>query len=406
MSSATPERADKEREGVPVDEFLDEALYGPAGFYTRGGGAGRRGDFLTSPEIGGLFGAVVARALDATWDDLGRPDPFTVVEAGAGRGALARSVLDSAPACAGALRYWCVERSPVLRRLAGEVAGTRAAGRFPAGPLTGVVVANELLDNLGFRLLERRPGGWAEVLVAGGGSEVVVPALPEAAERAAVLAPEADAGARIPLQDRAASWLAAALAALQRGKLVVVDYADVTPSLARRPWRDWVRTYRGQQRGGHPWADPGSHDVTCEVAVDQLAAVRPPDRDRSQAEWLAAHGVDDLVAEARATWHERAQVGDLAALAARSRVGEAAALCDPAGLGAFRVLEWDVPAPASLRTGGRSGAGSAPHLPPIGRRGEGATGAGAPASLRTGGRSGAGSAPHLPPIGPRGEGAR
>jgi hypothetical protein len=62
--------------------------------------------------------------------------------------------------------------------------------------------------------------------------------------------------------------------------------------------------------------------------------------DTTQADWLRAHGIDDLVAEGRRTWAERAHVGDLAALAARSRIGEAEALLDPAGLGAFRVVEW------------------------------------------------------------------
>jgi SAM-dependent MidA family methyltransferase len=86
----------------------------------------------------------------------------------------------------------------------------------------------------------------------------------------------------------------------------------------------------------------GDQDITCEVAVDQLAGVRQPARDRSQAEFLAAHGIASLVDEARGTWHERAAIGDLAALAARSRVTEAAALVDESGLGAFRVLEWEV----------------------------------------------------------------
>jgi len=80
--------------------------------------------------------------------------------------------------------------------------------------------------------------------------------------------------------------------------------------------------------------------VTCEVAVDQLARVRAPATDRSQAEFLQAHGLDDLVDAARHDWQARAAVGDLAALAARSRVTEAAALTDPSGLGAFRALEW------------------------------------------------------------------
>ena len=48
---------------------MEAALYGPDGFYEReGGGAGRRADFLTAPEVGPLFGAVLARALDA-WSD-------------------------------------------------------------------------------------------------------------------------------------------------------------------------------------------------------------------------------------------------------------------------------------------------------------------------------------------------
>ncbi|MDP1805216.1 MAG: hypothetical protein Q8K72_08635, partial [Acidimicrobiales bacterium] len=56
-----------------------------------------------------------------------------------------------------------------------------------------------------------------------------------------------------------------------------------------------------------------------------------------------AFGIDDLAAEARAAWHERAHIGDLQALVARSRVHEAQALTDETGLGAFRVLEWVIP---------------------------------------------------------------
>jgi hypothetical protein len=46
------------------------------------------------------------------------------------------------------------------------------------------------------------------------------------------------------------------------------------------------------------------------------------------------------VDEGRRTWKERAHLGDLRAIAARSRITEAEALVDPGGLGAFRVLEW------------------------------------------------------------------
>src|SRR5687768_8045326 len=90
-----------ERRGpLPFDEVMALALYHREhGFYSTVGRAGRRGDFITSPEVGPLFGAVVGRALDGWWTEAGRPDVFTVVEAGAGPGTLARSVLAAAPRC-------------------------------------------------------------------------------------------------------------------------------------------------------------------------------------------------------------------------------------------------------------------------------------------------------------------
>ena len=358
---------------LPFDEVVDLALYHPElGFYARARGAGRERDFLTSPEVGRLFGAVVARALDEWWGELGRPDPFVVVEAGAGSGALAAAVLAARPRCDGALRYVMVEQSERLRaeqavRLPLEPAsfvlgpsgpddpelapqprtgsGPLAASlaELPAGPFDGVVLANELLDNLPFLLLHHRDGRWHEVRVGYDLAEALVPATPALVAEAHTLAPDVPEDGRIPLQHRAGAWLRAASGCLRRGRVVVVDYADTTPSMARRPWAEWVRTYRAHGRGGHPLADLGSQDVTCEVAADQLVRVRPPVADRTQAEFLGAHGLDELVSTARQTWEARAAIGDLTALTARSRITEAAALTDPGGLGAFRVLEWRVP---------------------------------------------------------------
>jgi SAM-dependent MidA family methyltransferase len=142
----------------------------------------------------------------------------------------------------------------------------------------------------------------------------------------------------VPRQDAAAGWVRRARAALDGGSVLALDYAATTAELGRRPWRDWVRTFREHGPGTDPLEDPGSQDVTVVVCVDQLP---PPDRDRSQAEFLRAHGLEDLVEEGRRTWEERAHLGDLVALEGRSRVREAEALTDPAGLGALRALEWD-----------------------------------------------------------------
>ena len=282
------------------------ALYHPEhGFYATGGQAGRRGDFLTSPEVGPLFGEVLARAIDSWRRELGEPPDFQVIEAGAGPGTLARSIRAADPS----LRYVAVESSPLLRALHPD--DVISEPTLPDGPLIGVVIANELLDNLPFRLLQRTERGWDEVHVAPGETgleEVLVPVDD---------GPEIDVpvGARVPLQEAAAAWVAETLDRLHRGRLMVIDYASTTSEMARRPWTDWVRTYRGHARGGRPLDGLGTQDITVEVAVDQLADVRAPDGDRSQAEFLTAHGIDDLVEEGRRVWEERAAKADLAAIA-------------------------------------------------------------------------------------------
>lgn len=369
---------------LPWSVFMEAALYDEVdGFYTSGGQAGRRGDFVTSPEIGPLFGAVLARALDQWWEELDRPDPFLVVEAGAGTGTLARDILVAGPACAPALRYLLVERSRRLReaqigRLALELPafvlgpaapdGTDAdddsvhtlpgrgpmsssLGELPAASFTGVVIANELLDNLAFDLLEWRHGTWQEVRVAAaqaagpGLAETLVRPPAELAALASSLVgrsavPE---GGRLPVQTAAAHWVRQALKLIERGRLVLVDYAATSAVLASSAPGTWLQTFRRHQPGGLPLDAVGTQDITTVVAIDQLAAVRPLSSNRSQADFLAAHGIDVLTDAARVTWRERAAIGDLAALKARSRVHEGDALVDPDGLGAFRVLEWAVP---------------------------------------------------------------
>ncbi len=332
---------------------MEAALYDPElGFYAAGGTAGRRGDFLTSPEVGPLFGAVLGRALDRWWHDGGEPDPFLVVEAGAGRGTLARAVLGADPACGPALRYVAVERSAALRSHHPDGVLSRDDLPDPDGP--AVVVANELLDNLAFDLWERRGGRWLEVRVdvsdadepAGadaGGARLVERLVDKVAPS---WLPDAADGARVPVQAAAGTWLGRALAvAGDEGRVVVVDYCCATTAeLAARPPQEWLRTYRAHQRGADVLDGLGTRDITAEVALDQLAACRRPSRVSTQAEFLVAHGIDALVAQGRRTWAERAHVGDLDSLRARSRVTEAEALTEPAGLGAFCVLEWSPPA--------------------------------------------------------------
>lgn len=364
------------REGpIGFDAFVELALYGAGGFFARARGAGRAGrDFVTSPEVGPLFGALVAIALDGWWRDAGAPDPFVLIEAGAGRGRLARDVLAAAPDCSRALRYVLVERSPALRAAQRDLlvvepfedalgpivrddedAPVPVLGMgpiatslddLPAVALDGVVFANELLDNLPFRIVERRDRTWWEVRVAVDGDalvENVVPAPDELAAEADLVVADAPDGARVPVPTALVDWLRACATSLRRGRLVVVDYVASGAELLARGEAGWLRTYRDHDRGVAPLTAPGEQDVTVDVPFEYLvhAAERAGfhfERDLTQAEWLTGLGLDGLVADARNEWDDRAHVGDLEALRHRSRVTEGAALVDPGGLGAHRVL--------------------------------------------------------------------
>ena len=350
------------------DEYMELALYAPAsGFFATDGGAGRRtGDFITSPEVGPLFGAVVASRLDRLWDDLGRPSEFTVLEAGAGRGALAIAVRATEPRCAASLHWVMVERSASLRALQAEHldlvdgrAGLDGQGPWfsseadmPSGPFTGAVVANELLDNLPFRLMECTGPGWAEVCVermaagtdrggSDGGSGALREVLAETdafvGRRLGELVPQAPVGRRVPWQGAAAAWVERARSVLDAGAVIVFDYGRSTAELAYAGQSAWLRTYRGHVRGQDPYETPGSRDITTDVATDQLPE---PTQNLSQSEWLERNGMGALVEEARAVWSEQAARGGLEAVRARSVPTEAAALADPEGLGGFVVMEW------------------------------------------------------------------
>ena len=368
------------REGpIPFDTFLEYALYDPDdGFFSRGGGAGRAGrDFVTSPEVGTLFGLLVSRALERWWQRLGEPDPFVVVEVGAGRGRLAADVLRASPRCAPALRYVLVERTAALRAAQRELVDLEPAERalgpavradpdepmtpvagtgplatsipeLPAVEIEGVIVANELLDNLPFRLVERSATGWSEVRVGIEGDafvEVLVPAAPEVSREADRVAAgtATPVGTRLPVPLATAEWLFECGNVLQRGVLLVIDYADDAASLVTRGGDAWLRTYRGHRRGGDPLEAPGMQDITCDVPVEYLVSAAHAAgfelvAHTTQADWLRSLDLDQVADSGAAAWRERASVGDLEAVAARSRVHEADALTDPAGLGAHHVF--------------------------------------------------------------------
>ncbi len=334
--------------GWPVrfDDYVWRCLYDPDfGFYSSGRGhAGRRdGDFITSPEVGPLFGAVLAKALDHWWRQAGCPEPFVVVDAGAGPGVLTRSLERAEPDCSAVWDLREVDPAPTTERLEASLLRQSSS----AAPVGDVVIANELLDNMPPRIVELGlDGNWSEVWVqppqqhadhAGfqDGEEVLVriDGPPSPLEN---ILPAAPSPGRWPVYSRARQWIEDCMRG-GTGRLLVFDYGDPdTATLAERG--GWLRTYRAHQRSSDPYVDPGSQDITVDIGFDQLPR---PSALEPQAEFLRSFGIDELTAAGRDYWQANAARPDLRALEMRSRSSEAASLLDPQGLGSWLVAQWE-----------------------------------------------------------------
>src|SRR5580658_1515102 len=144
---------------LSFDDYLRIVLYAPGlGYYSAGSVKfGRGGDFVTAPELSGLFGRGVARQCAEILQVTGGE----VLELGAGTGALAASVLAALYELEALPRhYYILEVSADLRarqeqRFASLPQALRARLRWldalPAAPMAGVILANEVADALPFK---------------------------------------------------------------------------------------------------------------------------------------------------------------------------------------------------------------------------------------------------------------
>jgi SAM-dependent MidA family methyltransferase len=200
------------------------------------------------------------------------------------------------------------------------------------------VLANELLDNLPFKLFVF-DGAWKEAFVALGDGGKFVEVLRRVDEVPGVLPKTAPLGSRAPIQTAAAQWLLDVSKKMSNGKVLVFDYcSESSGEIAVTPWREWLRTYKEHERGVHYLLDPGSQDITTQVMVDQMVVAVPGLSVTQQSEWLHTMGINELVSEGMQYWEAHKTSPDVAALKMRSRANEALALVSEDGLGSFTVL--------------------------------------------------------------------
>ncbi|WP_308313103.1 SAM-dependent methyltransferase [Streptomyces sp. ISL-1] len=312
-------------------EAAETALYGPDGFYLKP--EGPAGHFRTSVHASPLFAAAVARLLRtaAREADL---DEVALVDVGAGRGELLTGVLAALPS-GFPVRAYAVERAA---RPAGLDPRIEWTAEPPAG-VSGLLFANEWLDNVPVDVAEVDPDGVARYVLVGpdGAERLGSPVGGADADWLARWWPLVEPGARAEIgRPRDEAW-SAAVSTLEAGLAVAADYAHV------RDNRPLFGTLTGFRAGREvPPVPDGSCDITAHVALDACAlpgAELLPQRDA-----LARLGVtggrpplslatSDPAAYVRAL----ASAGEAAELTARGGLGDFGWLLQRVGGGTFEA---------------------------------------------------------------------
>ena len=327
---------------IAFDEFMAVALYWPdGGYYTTGAAFGVEGDFFTSPLAHPVFGALLARQIEDMWRRAREPDPWWVVEIGAGQGRLAADVMSAVEGSpvAGAMRYLAIDRSRPGTPIA-SVSWAQSSS-IPLRGFNGVVLANELFDAMPVHRVTVADGALTEVRVGVDGEDQFVDVLSTPsdglAERFATLGVTLPEGYRTEICLEYDAWMASAGKAMDVGYLLLIDYghaAKVYYDATRA--RGLLRTYYKHTLGMNPYLHVGRQDISVHVETTSLrwAAADAGFTEvgaTTQAELLRSLGFDayradiakrvDLPRPVRAANHRAIDM-----------------LVDGDGLGAFKVL--------------------------------------------------------------------
>ena len=265
---------------------MDACLYHlQHGYYTKTDQSERR-DYITSVDVTAIFGRLLAHQLHEMWTVLGRPQPFALVEAGAGTGRLAKQVLDCARESLGefysATRYVAVERSAARRaaqrqNLEDHIANGRLCsnGNLPADIPNGCIFSNELFDAFAVHRVLRANEDLREIFVThsqnGFSEQLGTPS-------SAAIADYFEAQ-RITLRDgqmaevnlAACNWIEDAARRLQRGFLLTIDYGHEARQLYDDcHMRGTLMAYDRHSAGEDFYRAPGEQDLTAHVNFTAL----------------------------------------------------------------------------------------------------------------------------------------
>jgi SAM-dependent MidA family methyltransferase len=264
--------------------YMELALYAPGlGYYSAGlNKFGRRGDFVTAPELGPVF----AQSMAISLADFLRADATRcVLEIGAGSGAFARDFLqqlqslDALPA-----HYYILERSGDLRARQRERIAQTAPEWLPrltwldappAHAWNGVLLANEVIDALPCERFVAEGKQVSQMMVSEKAGQLVAvqqPATGELLRQIEALQLPVDQSIAGELWPQLPAWLTGLTEKLQQGLAVFIDYGEGRQArYAGARANGTLRCFYQQQLHEDPFWYPGLCDITADVDFTSLA---------------------------------------------------------------------------------------------------------------------------------------
>ena len=290
---------------ISFADYMNWVLYHPQlGYYaTPQTRIGASGDFFTAPHLGTDFGELLAEQLVEMWEILHQPQPFTLVEMGAGQGILAADILQyigrQYPDCFDAVDYIIIEKSPALKaeqqqKLQEQLSYSVSVrwcdwDEIPDASVTGCFFSNELVDALPVHQVIVRNRQLREIYVSlnnhtGGDhsssanfseieANLSTPQLqtyfePLNIDLLSDIYPE---GYRTEINLAALDWIATVANKLKRGFVLTIDYGYAAERYYS-PTRSGgtLQCYYQHRHHNNPYIHIGKQDITAHVNFTAL----------------------------------------------------------------------------------------------------------------------------------------
>jgi SAM-dependent MidA family methyltransferase len=264
---------------ISFRDFMEMALYYPGmGYYTsEKEKMGKQGDYYTSPVLSSLYGQMIGKQLEEMWCIMDK-DPISIVEYGAGTGALCYDILlylkKNAPLYQ-QLKYFIIEKSKVMKQKEQKLLNEKVEWIEDINDLTGItgcILSNEVVDNFSVNLVIMKDE-LMEVFVDYKNEfvEVLRPApeeLKNYLNEQDISLPE---GYRTEINLQALEWIKEIAFSLKRGFVITIDYGFPCKELydAKRNLGT-LACYHQHFVTDLPYCNIGRQDITAHVNFSAL----------------------------------------------------------------------------------------------------------------------------------------